>query len=44
VWQVSSEKMIWKCQYDVLDPQNIPKEGEELAKKIIKELVKVNLL
>jgi hypothetical protein len=44
VWQVSSEKMIWKCQYDVLDPKNIPKEGEDLAKKIIKELVKVKLL
>ncbi len=44
VWQVSTEKMIWKCQYDVVDPKNIPRRGEEVAKEIVKQLAKVKLL
>ncbi len=30
VWQVASEKMIWKCEVDVLDPQNVKKETGKL--------------
>ena len=44
VWQVSSEKMIWKAEVDVLDPQNIKKETGKLAAEIVKDLRRVKLL
>ena len=44
VWQVSSEKLVWKSEYDVLDPRNIPKETEKLAKEIVKQLRKFKLV
>lgn len=44
VWQVSTEKMIWKAEADVLDPQNIKKETGRLAAEIVKDLRRVKLL
>jgi hypothetical protein len=44
VWQVAGENMIMKCNYDVLDPQNIPRESEKLVEQIIKEMSKVKLI
>jgi hypothetical protein len=44
IWQVASEKMVWECEIDVLNPKDILKESKKIADQIVKHLVKINFI